>query len=425
MLALYLIIGAVFMLLSSIIAVNIWLNLYSWSRPEALDDNGVPSSYAPVHNSFTVLLPALNEDKVIAHTIDSLTKLKYDNNMYEIIVLLRTHDFGTIKAASEAIQACGFKNIQIKLFEGRDGGKAAQLNQGLGIAQGTICLVVDAEDDVSPELLQIANTRFESDKLDVLQGGVQLMDYGSRWFGTHAVLEYYFWFRSRMHYHAKVGMVPLGGNTVFFRTQALIQVGGWDTKCLTEDGDIGIRLSILGKKFGVFYDPIHVTKEEIPDTTLSYLKQRTRWIQGFIQILQKGDYKQLRGIKKALAIYVLIQPLFQAFVLATTPISIWTAIFVKMPAALSLLSFIPMLAVIVFILLQLLGLYDFGKEQGLRISIKSYLVMLLTYVPYQCLVGYAAFRAVKRHSSNAVGWEKTAHSGAHRLPALNNAGVAA
>ena len=35
------------------------------------------------------------------------------------------------------------------------------------------------------------------------------------------MLEYFFWFKSRMHYHAAVGMVPLGGNTVFMHARLL------------------------------------------------------------------------------------------------------------------------------------------------------------------------------------------------------------
>jgi hypothetical protein len=39
----------------------------------------------------------------------------------------------------------------------------------------------------------------------VVQAGVQLMNYTSRWYSTLNVLEYFFWFKSRLHYHAKYG----------------------------------------------------------------------------------------------------------------------------------------------------------------------------------------------------------------------------
>lgn len=78
------------------------------------------------------------------------------------------------------------------------------------------------------------------------------------------MLEYFFWFKSRMHYHAAVGMVPLGGNTVFLRRDLLEQIGGWDQDCLTEDADVGIRLSTTGVPIRVLYDDRYVTPEETP-----------------------------------------------------------------------------------------------------------------------------------------------------------------
>ena len=62
--------------------------------------------------------------------------------------------------------------------------------------------------------------------VNVVQSGVQLMNYESNWYSTLNVLEYFFWFKSRLHYHARVGMTPLGGNTVFVRTDVLRAVGG-------------------------------------------------------------------------------------------------------------------------------------------------------------------------------------------------------
>ena len=88
------------------------------------------------------------------------------------------------------------------------------------------------------------------------------MNFRSSWFAVRNVLEYYFWFRSRLHFHARVGFIPLGGNTVFIRTNVLRQVGGWDAECLAEDCELGVRLSSLGAKTVVFYEPELITREE-------------------------------------------------------------------------------------------------------------------------------------------------------------------
>ena len=43
-------------------------------------------------------------------------------------------------------------------------------------------------------------------------------------------------------------------------------MNGWDQRCLTEDADIGIRLSAMGIPIRVVYEDAHVTREETPPT---------------------------------------------------------------------------------------------------------------------------------------------------------------
>src|SRR5260370_35312455 len=108
-------------------------------------------------------------------------------------------------------------------------------------------------------------------------------------------------------------MVPLGGNTVFFTRDVLQRVGGWDEQDLTEDADIGIRISLLGERMRVVYDDRYVTREETPPTLSQFIKQRTRWSQGFLQTLFKGEWKQLPRLgQRLLAIYTLGFPAAQA-----------------------------------------------------------------------------------------------------------------
>ncbi|MFM9559349.1 glycosyltransferase, partial [Streptomyces caniscabiei] len=88
--------------------------------------------------------------------------------------------------------------------------------------------VFDAEDVVHPELLSHVDFAFRRDDADVVQGGVQLINYQSSWYSLRNCLEYFFWFRSRLHLHARKGFIPLGGNTVFVRSALLRDTGGWD-----------------------------------------------------------------------------------------------------------------------------------------------------------------------------------------------------
>ena len=74
--------------------------------------------------------------------------------------------------------------------------------------------------------------------------------------------------------------LPLGGTSNHFRTGILHQIGGWDPYNVTEDADLGLRLARLGYRTGVLDSH---TFEEAAAQFMNWLRQRARWIKGFMQ----------------------------------------------------------------------------------------------------------------------------------------------
>jgi cellulose synthase/poly-beta-1,6-N-acetylglucosamine synthase-like glycosyltransferase len=254
------------------------------------------------------------------------------------------------------------------------------------------------------------------DEAPVVQCGVQLMNYSDNWFSALNVLEYFFWFRSRMHYHSSVGMVPLGGNTVFLNRQLCREMEGWDENCLTEDADLGIRLSAAGVPIRVLSDDRYVTREETPPTIEELLRQRTRWNQGFMQVLLKGDWLRLPGWpQRLLALYTFGFPVFQALMIIYLPVSLWMTFSVRVPAGVAMVSFLPLYMLFTQLVVTLIGLYEFTAAHSFRPAWPSALKIFIGYLPYQWLLSYAALRAVWRLIRGVKTWEKTTHVGAHRV----------
>src|SRR5260370_17099860 len=153
-------------------------------------------------------------------------------------------------------------------------------------------------------------------------------------------------------------MTPLGGNTVFFTREVLQRVGGWDELDLTEDADIGIRISLLGERMGVIYDDRYVTREETPPTLSQFIKQRTRWSQGFLQTLLKGDWKQLPRLKqRLLAGYTLGFPAMQAVLGLYILASVLMMFAFKVPELVSFLLYLPSYLLAAPFILTVLPLY--------------------------------------------------------------------
>ncbi len=311
----------------------------------------------------------------------------------------------------------GSKRVRLITFSGTPINKPRALNIGLAVAHHKMVGVFDAEDDVDPQLFNSVNTVVIKERATVVQAGVQLMNFRDRWWTVHNCLEYFFWFKSRLHFHAKVGMIPLGGNTVFMKRGLLRRIGGWDEACLTEDADIGLRLSTLGERIRVIYDSQRVTREETPKDLSALVRQRTRWNQGFLHVLRKGAWLELPAWQqRALAIYTFSYPLVQGPITLLWPLAIIAGFILKVPVPVAMASFLPLYAMLFQMVLMVVGAFMFAREYGLRVPRLMPLTMVFTFMPYQWVLGYSAARAAYRELQHDTDWEKTDHVGAHRRP---------
>src|SRR5436309_1187941 len=311
---------------------NIRLRLFIWEKPEHAWLNHAPTVFRDPCLTFTILLPAKNEEDVFRETIQKVYDLNYPKELMQIIAICREDDPGTIAEAQAKIDELGAPNVQLLIYNDYLISKPHGLNLGLQVARGDVVTIFDAEDEPHPDILNIINTSMLNEDIDAVQSGVQLMNHNTKWFCFLNVLEYFFWFKSALHFFARCGMTPLGGNTVFVKRTLMEQLGGWDHTTLTEDADLGIRLCIAKAKVRILYDDAFVTKEETPHTIEQFIKQRTRWNQGFIQILFAGRWMQLEKLsQKLLALYVLIQPELQALFAFMIPISIVTSFLLALP----------------------------------------------------------------------------------------------
>jgi glycosyltransferase XagB len=385
-----------------------WM-LYAWRTPEAVLRTSFPALREPSH-SFSLLVPARHEQAVLAETLTQLAAQTHPD--FEIVCIVGHDDPETAAVAHAAAEA--HPQVRVVIDENIPKNKPKALNTALPTCVGEVVGVFDAEDHVHPDLLRHVDTILQEEGVDVVQCGVQLMNFWSNWYSVRNVLEYYFWFRSRLHFHAAAGFIPLGGNTVFMRSHVLRYYAGWDGECLAEDCDVGVRLSSAGHRTAVAYEPRLVTREETPPTFEALLKQRTRWNQGFLQVLLKGDWRQLAlPRQRALALYTLAMPFLQALVGIIIPLSILTFLFLRLPMPLVLFSFLPLMLTSTAVVMEVVALHEFGRLFEKRVRLRDYLRLVLGTAPYQVMLAAAAIRAVWRTWQGDNSWEKTAHVGAH------------
>ncbi|WP_426503704.1 glycosyltransferase family 2 protein [Dactylosporangium sp. McL0621] len=404
-------------------ALEVRWRLYGWRTPEAVEQMRWPSGDGlTAQERFTIIVPALHEELVIAATLRHL--LRQDHPDYEILVSLCEGDDATIAEVAR-VQADddphGRVRTVIRAYERSN--KPRQLNAALAVCRGTVVGVVDAEDDVAPQLLTRVDTLLGRTGADVVQGGVQLMTLGSRardWFKVHNVMEYFFWFTSRMFYQVRTGFVPLGGNTVFIRRELLDRAGGWPDN-LTEDCALGVLLCTkYGARVVAAYEPELATREEVPQTignrrAGSLFWQRVRWNQGFLSILLEGRWSTLPTLRqRALAGYILATPFLQAFSALLLPLSVATIVWLKVPVFVAMLMYAPFMPILITLATQFLGLREFARSYRQKVLWRHYAFLLAGAPVYQWVLMGAAFWAVWQHIDGNTTWHKTAHGGHHR-----------
>ncbi|MFG2170319.1 glycosyltransferase [Streptomyces niveus] len=404
-------IAAVSLALFWMAAFTLWWQMHAWRTPETLAATRFDRPDGGPARSFSLLLPARHEQAVLEHTIERL--LESSHSRFEIIVIVGHDDPETAEVAERAA-ARDPARVRVVIDTHLSKNKPKALNTALPHCNGEVVGVFDAEDQVHPELLTHVDHAFRSTGADVVQGGVQLINFHSSWYSLRNCLEYFFWFRSRLHLHAQKGFIPLGGNTVFVRTDVLRDAGGWDPDCLAEDCDLGVRLSSSGKKVVVAYDSDMVTREETPGSLMSLLKQRTRWNQGFLQVYRKNDWRQLPTPgQRLLARYTLMTPFFQAITGVVIPLNVAIALFLDVPVGIAFVTFLPAVTALVTFVFELVGLHDFGRQYGLKVRFAHYLKLVVGGPFYQVLLAGAAVRAVWREQRGRRDWELTSHVGAH------------
>jgi cellulose synthase/poly-beta-1,6-N-acetylglucosamine synthase-like glycosyltransferase len=398
-------------LLTAFAAVTLWWTMHAWRTPETLAATRFPQPDGSHALYFSLLVPARHEEAVLEHTVNRL--LESTHTRFEILIIVGHDDPGTAEVAHRLASRTP-ERIRVITDTNAVKNKPRALNTALPFCRGDMVGVFDAEDQVDPRLLEHVDHAARSTGADVVQGGVQLINVHSSWYSLHNCLEYYFWFRSRLHLHASKGFIPLAGNTVFVRTEVLRAANGWDGTCLAEDCDLGVRLSSRGAKVVVAYNAAIVTREETPGSLVGLMRQRTRWNQGFMQVLRKGEWRRLPTLRqRMLARYTLAGPFVQALSFVLIPVGIGVAIFTTIPVAVAMLTFLPVAPMLATLAFQTVGLREFGLHYKLRIGPIDYARLILGAAPYMVVLSFAAFRAVWRELRGRRNWELTVHTGAH------------
>jgi cellulose synthase/poly-beta-1,6-N-acetylglucosamine synthase-like glycosyltransferase len=296
-------IAAIVILFAAMIAARLALALIAASPASAHPRARLEDGDLPV---VTILVPLFKEADALPSLAAALGKLDYPAEKLDIKLLLEERDHATIAEARRLNRDARYDLVIVPPSAPQTKPKAC--NYALPTARGDLLVIYDAEDEPEPAQLRIAAETFAAagPALACVQARLNFYNADENWLTRLFTLEYCLWFDHLLPALDRLGApVPLGGTSNIFRTDALIDAGGWDPFNVTEDADLGLRLARRGWRTRVIDA---TTYEEANCRLPNWLRQRSRWMKGFMQtwlVHRRGDSGQ-QGWKAALSIDLLI-----------------------------------------------------------------------------------------------------------------------
>ncbi|MEL6150354.1 MAG: glycosyltransferase family 2 protein [Chloroflexota bacterium] len=323
---------------------------------------------------------------------------------------------------------------------------------GIKADEPVFCTIYDAEDRPEEEQLRQAIAEFkrhdiqnhlkpEADRIKVacLQASLLYENLNDNWIISLFKAEYASWYNLLLPSLAKADLViPLGGTSNHFKYHILRdEVGGWDAYNVTEDADLGIWFARTGYEVRILNS---ITWELADGKLIPWVKQRSRWIKGYIQTYfvhmrspirlwydldpGKPGFWTARRFKRFVGFQLIIGA---SFVLPLLNILFWAATIIYLATLFLLLAFgmgdpetlriifllnfyqiVPwgtgafFVGNVIFFMILMLGHWSHPKPGNYRWVVTLWLV-------YWLAMSWAAWKALYEFIFDPSYWEKSSH----------------
>lgn len=362
---------------------------------------------------YTILVPLYRESNVIPQLVRGVERLEYPKDKLDVIMLVEEDDAETLRAARQAELPDYWAIVVVPDAKPKTKPKAC--NYGLLFARGEFVVIYDAEDIPEPDQLRQAVHAFrESDHRTVcFQSRLNYYNSRQNLLTRLFTLEYSYWFDYMLPglYALKLP-IPLGGTSNHFRARPLKDVGAWDPFNTTEDADLGVRLSAENYSVGVVPS---TTLEEANSRPINWIRQRTRWIKGYMQtylVYSRHPLQLLRrlGVKAFLSFQLFVggTPLLFLLNPIMWALAIWTIVSPTVLGSIASSDAVAAVAMLSLLFGNFLAIY-MNMLGAFRRGNYGLVATALLNPLYWILHSVAAYRALWQLVVKPHYWDKTVH----------------
>lgn len=238
----------------------------------------------------SILVPAHNEALVIVRTVRALLNMEYPVDRYEVIVINDNSTDDTAEKLEELQREFPDRRLIVISTGPEVGGKGKSnaLNIGFSVSTGEVIAIYDADNTPESDALAIlVENLMEDDKIGAVIGKFRTRNRNASLLSRFVNIEtlaYQCMNQAGRYFFFKLCTIP--GTNYVIRRKLIEEIGGWDTKALSEDTEISFRLYRMG--YYIKQMPLAVTWEQEPHLLSVWFRQRTRWAKGNIYVLVKN-----------------------------------------------------------------------------------------------------------------------------------------
>ena len=233
---------------------------------------------------FMAIIPAHNEETVVANLVESLKKQNYNKELYDIYVIADNCTDNTAQVAREA-GAIVYERYHVsKKTKGHalDWFLQQKIEEN---APYDAFFVFDADNIVDPDFIKNMSKKLCQGE-EVVQGYRDIKNPTDSWITAGYAI--FYWTMHRFYHLARynLGLSPLLNGTGFMvRFDVVKPEGGLKTVTLTEDIEFSLKRIIKGKRLGWATDAI--VYDEQPVGFKQSWSQRSRWTVGHMQCIKE------------------------------------------------------------------------------------------------------------------------------------------
>lgn len=232
--------------------------------------------------TYTVLIPLFKEKMTtLTNVVNAMRRMNYPKSKLDVKLIVEADDLDTIENVKNLECEYFFEIIQVPFSKPQTKPKAC--NYALQYAKGEYITIYDAEDMPDPNQLLKAVAKFRSsdESVGCVQAKLNYYNHSENTLTKMFAIEYGVWFEFMLKGLEYLKLpIPLGGTSNHMPTKLLKEAYAWDPFNVTEDADLGIRLESMGYHVAVLDS---TTEEEAPITVGTWIRQRSRWIKGYLQ----------------------------------------------------------------------------------------------------------------------------------------------